>query len=124
MPGALYKLSANVPPPPSPSTTSPVTLSGPSLRIPNSSNNLQVDASSMIFSAAVVIYALSLFSCSRALSINVRRDDCPLACPETDADKNGLSKFSIDDATISCSYVGKPDNSCTYDMVSVDSSAL
>ena len=78
----------------------------------------------MILSAAIVVSALSLFSCSHALTLNVRQDDCPLVCPEKDADGKGLSKFSFDDRTMSCSYDGEPGNSCVYDTVSVDSSAM
>jgi len=78
----------------------------------------------MIFSAVVVVSVLSLLTSSRALALNARQSDCELACPDTDADGNGLSVFIIDDATISCSYDGEPGNSCTYDTVSVGSSAI
>jgi len=73
----------------------------------------------MILSVALVVSVLSL-SGSHALTLNARQDDCAFGCPETDADGNGLSMFSTDDTTISCSYAGEPGNSCTYDTVSVD----
>jgi hypothetical protein len=77
----------------------------------------------MLASVAVVASILSLLSCTSALTLNVnaRQTDCVLPCPDTDVDGNGLSTFTSDGTTVSCSYSGDSDNSCSYDFVSVDS---
>ena len=72
----------------------------------------------MIFSAAVVVSVLSLLSSTRAATIRARQDGCTFVCPDKDLGGNALYASTTSDAVISCSYVGQPLNSCTYDWVS------
>jgi len=76
----------------------------------------------MLFSAHLIVSALSLFSSACALTVNARQGDCALVCPDTDAVGNALSASSVDDTTVSCSYAGELATSCIYDVVWVDSS--
>ena len=79
-----------------------------------------------MFSPLVIVSVLSLFSCTHAVALGARGDDCTYCCPKTDVYGKTLSTSSpVDDKFICCtydgdgSYGGKTDTSCTYDIVRV-----
>ena len=74
----------------------------------------------MLASVVIVTSVLSLLPCAHTLTLSARQTDCAFVCPNADVDGNGFSTFISDDATISCSYFGGSDDSCSYDLVSVD----
>jgi hypothetical protein len=74
----------------------------------------------MLASVVIVTSILSLVPCTRALTLNSRQNDCAFVCPDANVDGNEFATFTSDDTTISCSYSGGSDDSCRYDLVSVD----
>lgn len=72
----------------------------------------------MILPAVVFASILSLLPFSRGLTLNAQKDR-KFVCPDIGTDGIGLSAFTTDDSTISCSYSGESGKLCSYDAVSV-----
>ncbi|KAF9783920.1 hypothetical protein BJ322DRAFT_885790 [Thelephora terrestris] len=67
----------------------------------------------MIFSVAVAVSVLSLFTFTRAATIYARGGSCAFVCPDKDLDGDPLLA-STTGVILSCSYTGESPKWCTY----------